>query len=325
MAINWFDAPFRPGERRRMRERRAFDREEAARRGMSEDDYRTWMEGEAAARGMSPREYRRVMREGRGEGGDAVDLARSGVADVPTDDQLNYDPQYEDSLNKRFQLGQSQEARAAADPRDLRAQRQALEYFQGVQSAGGWTPTEAMQLQQAGLEAAQLERGQREALQQQAAARGMAGGGQELMGSLAAQQGGANRAHDWATQIATEGQRRAFEAAQQAGAMSSAMRGQGFDESRARGAAADEFTRSNVDYARGSEERNVGRTNEARQRRADVPLMTWQARQQAREAEMAARSAKANRNLQKRQMNYQIASDAINGLGSAIGGYGGRS
>lgn len=196
---------------------------------------------------------------------------REGIPSAD-DPSVQYEPQYEDSLNERFQLGQSQEAQAAADPRDLRAQREALGYFQGVNRAGGWTPLEAMQLQSAGLEAAQLERGQREALQQQAAARGMAGGGQELMGSLAAQQGGANRAHDWATQIATEGQRRAYEAAQQAGALSSAMRGQGFDETRARGAAADEFTRSNVDYARGSEARNVERTNESRRRQADLPL-----------------------------------------------------
>jgi hypothetical protein len=134
---------------------------------------------------------------------------------------------------------QSRMEGASADRGSIAAQRRALQQMQGIYDAGGYTDSERAQLQMAQRDAANAERSQRLAVQESARARGMGGGGMELMGALAAQQGGANRSSDWANQIAVAGQMRALQALQGSGTMAGQMRGQSFAEDAARRSAAD--------------------------------------------------------------------------------------
>lgn len=149
-------------------------------------------------------------------------------------DQIAQNPLFGLDVNEESAL-----AGTYADQGSIDAQRRALQQMQGIYDAGGYTGAERAQLGMAQRDAAMGERSQRLAVQQQAAARGMGGGGMELMGALSAQQGGANRANDWANQIAVAGQQRALQALQQSGDWAGQQRGQSFDEARTRNAAAD--------------------------------------------------------------------------------------
>jgi hypothetical protein len=144
------------------------------------------------------------------------------------------------------QLGTSELSQAGADPASIEAQRQALRQMQGIYDAGGYTDSERAQLQMSQRDAAMGERSQRMAAMEGARARGMGGGGMELMGALAAQQGGANRANDSANQIAIAGQQRALQALQQSGNWAGQQRSQSFSEDATRRQAADDFARQNV-------------------------------------------------------------------------------
>lgn len=95
----------------------------------------------------------------------------------------------------------------------------------GEISRTGWSATDQQANQQAQRQAAQGEQNQRASVQQQAQMRGQGGGGAMLAGSLAAQQGGANRAQDSATNLARQGADRRMQASGQA-----AQLGQGLSQ-----------------------------------------------------------------------------------------------
>jgi hypothetical protein len=116
------------------------------------------------------------------------------------------------------------------------AQKDALRDLSGMAS-NGWTQTDmAMQgMQQRQADAS--ERSQRAGIQQQAAMRGQGGGGLQFAGALAAQQGGADRARDSATQIGVQGAQNRASASQALFGAGSQLEGQAV----ARGAATDAF------------------------------------------------------------------------------------
>jgi hypothetical protein len=144
------------------------------------------------------------------------------------------------------QLGDPEAGQTAADPEAIAAQRRALQGMGDIYDQGGYTAAERAQNQLAQRDAAMGERSQRLAVQQQAASRGMGGGGMELMGALAAQQGGANRASDAAAQFAIAGQQRAMQALQNYGQQAGQMRNQSFGEDQTRRSARDAWTAANV-------------------------------------------------------------------------------
>jgi hypothetical protein len=143
-------------------------------------------------------------------------------------------------------LGDPETGQTAADPESIAAQRRALQGMGDIYDQGGYTAAERAQNQLSMRDAAMGERSQRLAVQQQAASRGMGGGGMELMGALAAQQGGANRASDAAAQFAIAGQQRAMQALQNYGQQAEQMRHQSFGEDETRRSAQDAWTQANV-------------------------------------------------------------------------------
>jgi Fe-S cluster biosynthesis and repair protein YggX len=162
------------------------------------------------------------------------DRIRGEAQDAYVSEQLRADPLWGLDVADSSQL----EA-ASADPMSIEAQQRALGNLGQIYEDGGYTDAERAQLQMSQRDAAMGERSQRLAVQQGAQARGMGGGGMEMMGALAAQQGGANRANDWANQIAVAGQQRALQSLQSYGQQAGQMRGQSFQEDATRAAAAD--------------------------------------------------------------------------------------
>lgn len=123
------------------------------------------------------------------------------------------------------------------------AEMGALRQMQGIAEGGGYTDIERGQIRQAQQQAAQHERSQRLAALQQMQMRGMSGGGAELASRLTAQQGGANRAANDATNIATAGQQRALQAMQSTAEIGSRQQNQGLK----RANAIDAFNRANAE------------------------------------------------------------------------------
>lgn len=136
--------------------------------------------------------------------------------------------------------GQSALANLAADPLDVLAQRQTMAQY-GTIANQGYTDTDRRALDQAFRQSQREEQSQRGAVMDAAARRGDVSGGVGLMGALAAQQGGADRASEFGTNVALEGRRRAMEALAAQGSMAGQMRNQGVSEQAQRGGALDAF------------------------------------------------------------------------------------
>lgn len=128
----------------------------------------------------------------------------------------------------------------AADPVDVLAQRRTMERFDQL-SREGFTDLDRQALNQGFEQSRREEQAQRQAALDAAARRGDASGGNALMASLMAQQGGANRAANYATDVGLAGRDRALNALAQYGSMAGQMRDQGFNEQLQRGRAMDEF------------------------------------------------------------------------------------
>jgi hypothetical protein len=133
-----------------------------------------------------------------------------------------------------------------ADPMAVEAQRRALQSMGDIYDQGGYTSAEREQIRMAEQQAASAEQAQREAVMQQAQMRGMGNSGAGLAGALAAQQGGANRSADWASQISIAGQQRALQALQNYGQQAGQMRSQSFGEDQTRRGALDHWNQSNT-------------------------------------------------------------------------------
>ena len=101
------------------------------------------------------------------------------------------------------------------------AQLDVLRRLQDISSEGGLTAMDRQQLDKIKSETATQERGQRDAILQNAAQKGMAGSGVELVSNLVNQQGSANRAAQAGTDVAAMAQKRALEALLQSGNVAS--------------------------------------------------------------------------------------------------------
>ena len=137
-------------------------------------------------------------------------------------------------------LGQTAFTGVQADPAMVAAQQQALQQQQAIASEG-YTQTDRDAMQQQLRDAARYEQGQRQSLQQDAQARGMGGSGFNIQSQLAAQQAGADRATETATDMAIEGRARSQQANQQVAQMAGGMRDQGFGEQATRAGATDQY------------------------------------------------------------------------------------
>jgi hypothetical protein len=144
------------------------------------------------------------------------------------------------ALAEEMRSGGSALANLAADPMDVLAQRQTMAQYGDI-AREGYTDLDRRALDQAFQQSRREEQSQRGAVMDAAARRGDVSGGNALAGSLMAQQGGANRANQFGTNVALEGRRRAMEALAAQGNMAGQMRSQGVSEQAQRGGAIDAF------------------------------------------------------------------------------------
>lgn len=155
----------------------------------------------------------------------------------------------DDNVNRIIQesnLGPSQMGQVQADPQAVAAQRLALQRMQEDSTTVGLTAPERAEYAAATDDAAQYERGQREAILQNAQARGVGGSGLELAALLQGQQGGAMRAHRAGLDAAAQAARRRALANMQMGQFGGQLRGQGFGEDSDKAQAADAIARFNA-------------------------------------------------------------------------------
>jgi hypothetical protein len=167
---------------------------------------------------------------------------RQMAADAWMQEQMRSDPYF--GLD---QLGDSQMGGAHADQGAVDAQNHSLAGLRSIYEQGGYTEEERGQNRLAQQDASRYEQSQRAAAQQQAAARGMNQSGAAMMGALSAQQGGANRAADSATQFGIAGQQRALQALMNYGNQAGQMRGQSWTEDSGRRGALDQWNAARSD------------------------------------------------------------------------------
>lgn len=155
-----------------------------------------------------------------------------------------------EKLLQETQVGPSAMEGVQTDPRLRTAQMRALEQLERQGMGGGLTLGDRLAQEDAMGEAAAYERGQRGALQQSMAARGMAGSGLEAAQAMVGQQEGANRAARAGMSAAASAQERALRALEESGHMAGNIREQDWGEESERAAARDAVARFNA-QARG--------------------------------------------------------------------------
>jgi hypothetical protein len=156
-----------------------------------------------------------------------------------------------------------------------------------------------------------MERGQREAILQNAQARGVAGSGLELAQSMLAQQQASNRAAQQGLDVASMAQQRALQAILQGGQLGGQIRGQDFEEQARVAAAKDAIAQFNA------------------QNQQQVNLANSAARQQANMFNLGLKQdvANANTNIRNQQEMYnkglhqQDFENRYRKAGGVAGGY----
>jgi hypothetical protein len=139
-------------------------------------------------------------------------------------------------------------------------------------------------------------RGQRESALQNAAERGMGGGGAALAAQMAGSQDSASALASQNAQVNIAAQQRALQAMQAAGGMGSQMRGQSFGEANSRGTAADRFTMANTDTANRQADRRTDAARDMyRMRENQTAMRAGQYQRQQEEAEQRRKDAEERR------------------------------
>jgi hypothetical protein len=137
----------------------------------------------------------------------------------------------EDNLARLLrQLSPTELKQIQENPQLLQAQMGALGKLEDITAGGGLSAADRGRIGQIGREEAIAERGQRQALMQNAQARGLGGSGLELSSLLGAQQAGANRAANRDIDVENLAQQRALQAINAQGELAGNIRGQEFDQ-----------------------------------------------------------------------------------------------
>lgn len=188
-------------------------------------------------------------------------------------------------------MGTSEFAGIQEDPRLRAAQFQTLGGLQDVISQGGLTATDRAKLAQIQAETGQRERGQREALMQQYAQRGLAGGGAEMAAALANQQAAAQQASMGGLEVAAQAQQARERALQQLGGFGTQVRGQEYGISAQKAQAQEAINRFNTELRNQAFLQNQA----MRQQQFQNEMMMRAAKEGNLQQQMAAREAYLNR------------------------------
>lgn len=158
----------------------------------------------------------------------------------------------------------------AIDPRLEAAQMQGLGELQDIVDSDGLTASDRFRLAQISQEQAAQERGAREAIMQNARARGIAGSGLEMLSQLQAQQDAATRANMQGLGVAAQAQDAQRAAINDLAGLGGAIRGQSFNEQAQVASADDIINRFNVGNQQQVAQFNVANRNAAAMRNLDA-------------------------------------------------------
>lgn len=171
--------------------------------------------------------------------------------------------QMDPKLEQSFNQSQSQLGGIALDPTSKLAQMSALSKMQGIADQGGLDAQAKDKLQQGINTANTNEQGQRDAIVQNFAQRGMNGSGAALQAQLLASQSDANRASQQGLQASSDAEMRALSAIQGSATLGSNIRSQDYgiasDAARAQDAI-NQFNTRNSQQVAGA---NTDRSNQA--------------------------------------------------------------
>lgn len=145
--------------------------------------------------------------------------------------------------------GESEMKGIETDPRLKDAQMAALLELQGISDNGGMSAQEEADLARIQSQADQADRGRRDAIKQNMAARGMGGSGMELLAQLQSSQAATDRQAQQGLDVAAMAQQRALQALMESGNLSGKLRGQDFEEQSRVAAAQDAINRFNTSTA----------------------------------------------------------------------------
>lgn len=206
----------------------------------------------------------------------------------------------------------------STDPALQKAQMDALTGLQDISSSGGLTAADKAQLSQIQTQGDTAARGSREAIQQNAQARGLGGSGIELLQEMQNQQDQATRNSANDLSVAGMAQNRALQALQQAGTLGGQIQNQSFNQQATVANANDAIDKFNTQNAQ-----NVNLTNTAANNTAEAANLA--AKQKIADANVATHNAQQqyNKQLQQQQFDnaYKKAGGVAGGLNNQAQGF----
>lgn len=227
---------------------------------------------------------------------------------MPTADDLAVDYAGEDYIGG----GPSAWGTLSQEDQDARAaMTDALGEF-GRWSRGGFTDTDRAMMDENARREAMRARGDREAALAAMEARGMGGGGMDLVSRMSADEAAAGRASAANTSMMAAAQARQMEAAR---AMAETGRMLGESDDR-RTSALDAWNARETDYARGLEGRNTERENRGRESRANANQSAYENRERA----VAGVTSQYSTDVSRRERDADRSDEANDDAMGFIGG-----
>lgn len=201
------------------------------------------------------------------------------------------------------------------------AQMTALLQIQDI-AKSGLTASDRAQLDQIYTQEAVKERGQREAIMNEQAARGLSGSGQELAMKLIAEQGAADRASAKGTELAGLAQQRALQAIKDSATLSGNIREQSYNEQLKKAEAADAISKFNAQMKQQVALENIQQANSAQAKNIENQLAVQKINLDQQKAEQIANQEQANKEYQQQLSKAQGISGTYTNMGQAQGASG---
>jgi len=173
-------------------------------------------------------------------------------------------------LGQVFDQGGTEFDKISTDPRLREAQLNALASLEKIGNSNGLLDADKALLAKTQRDAAMQDRGRREAILQNNAARGMAGTGNELLAQLSSSQAATDRSNQAGLDIAGMAQQRALDSIAKAGSLGGSIRGQDYDEQAKRAAAQDAINQFNAGQRTQGSFKNAGITNDQKKYHNDL-------------------------------------------------------
>lgn len=202
--------------------------------------------------------------------------------------------------------GRSEMDGVSTDPRFEAAQMDALSHLQDITQGGGLSAMDRANLNQIAIDESTKAKGQRDAIIQNASARGMGGSGLELMAQLQNEQNAASNKSQRDLNVAGMAEQRALEALMKQGELAGNMENQQFNQQATKAGANDAISKFNA--------QNIQNAN----------LANTQARNAAQATNLANKQTIANQNAdrltQQNKQKADIAQQMFNNRITKAGG-----